>query len=38
MGMSDGTEEKTHSRWRLHFGNRSSESDGVIGNVTSAPR
>jgi bisphosphoglycerate-independent phosphoglycerate mutase (AlkP superfamily) len=38
MGMSDGTEEKTHSRWRLHLGNRPSESDGAIGNVTSAPR
>jgi hypothetical protein len=38
MGMSDGTEEKTHSRWRLHLGNRPSESDGVIGNVTSPPR
>ena len=38
MGMSDGTEEKTHSRWRLHLGNRPSEPDGAIGNVTSAPR
>ena len=25
IGMSDGTEEKTHSRWRLHLGNRPSD-------------
>jgi hypothetical protein len=38
IGMSDGTEEKSHSRWRLHLGNRSSDSDGAIGNVPSTPR
>ena len=38
IGMSDGTEEKTHSRWRLHLGNRPSDSDGAIGNAPPAPR
>lgn len=37
-GVSDGTEEKAHSRWRLHLGNRPSDSDGALGNVPSAPR
>jgi hypothetical protein len=38
IGISDGTEEKSHSRWRLHLGNRPSDSDGAIGNVPSTPR
>jgi hypothetical protein len=38
IGMSDGTEERTHSRWRLHLGNRPSDSDGAIGNAPPAPR
>jgi hypothetical protein len=28
-GMSDGAEEKIPSRWRLHLGNRPSESDSA---------
>jgi hypothetical protein len=28
-GMSEGSEEKIHSRWRLHLGNRPSDSDGA---------
>lgn len=36
--ISEGTEEKTPSRWRLHLSNRPSDSDGAIGNVPSAPR
>ena len=38
MGMSDGGEERPHSRWRLHIGNRPSDSDGAVGDVPSAPR
>jgi hypothetical protein len=38
IGMTDGTEERTHSRWRLHLGNRSSDSDSAMGNIPSAPR
>ena len=37
-GASDGTEEKPHSRWRLHLGNRPSELDGAIGNLPSVSR
>lgn len=38
IGMSDGTEEETHSRWRLHLGNRPSDSDLTTGNVPPTPR
>jgi len=29
VGMSEASEEKIHSRWRLHLGNRPSDSDGA---------
>jgi hypothetical protein len=29
IGMSEGAEEKIHSRWRLHLGNRPSDADGA---------
>jgi hypothetical protein len=38
IGVSDGTEEKPHSRWRLHLGNRPSELDGSIGSPPSGSR
>jgi hypothetical protein len=31
-------EERSHSRWRLHLGNRPSDSDGAIDNVPIAGR
>jgi len=38
LGASDGGEEKTHSRWRLHLGNRPSDSESAAGNPPPAPR
>jgi hypothetical protein len=38
MGASDGGEEKTHSRWRLHLGNRPSDVDSAAGNAPPASR
>jgi hypothetical protein len=38
IGMSDSNEERPHSRWRLHLGNRPTESDGATGNVAPIPR
>jgi hypothetical protein len=35
---SDGFDEKPHSRWRLHLGNRPSDVDGAMGNAPSVPR
>ena len=37
-GTNDGIDEKPHSRWRLHLGNRPTDSDGALGTVPSAPR
>jgi hypothetical protein len=34
--ISDGSEEKIHSRWRLHLGSRLSDADDAIGNIPSA--
>ena len=33
--ISDGSEEKIPSRWRLHLGSRPSDADGAIGNIQS---
>jgi hypothetical protein len=38
VGISDGSEEKTHSRWRLNLGSRPSDADGVTANIASMPR
>jgi hypothetical protein len=38
IGVSGDGEERSHSRWRLHLGNRTSDSDGAIGNVAPASR
>lgn len=38
IGMGDGGEEKPHSRWRLHLGNRPSDPEAAIGNIVSTPR
>jgi hypothetical protein len=35
---SDGFDEKPHSRWRLHLGNRPSDVDGAMGNAPSVSR
>jgi hypothetical protein len=37
-GVSDSGEEKTHSRWRLHLGNRPSDSESATGSPPPAPR
>jgi hypothetical protein len=37
-GMNDGTDEKPHSRWRLHLGKGPTDLDGSITNVPSGTR
>lgn len=37
-GISEGSEEKPHSRWRLHLANRPSDLDGSIGNIPTVSR
>lgn len=36
--VSEGSEEKPHSRWRLHLSNRPSDSDGSIGSIPTVSR
>ncbi|MBV9685788.1 MAG: hypothetical protein JO096_01075 [Alphaproteobacteria bacterium] len=36
--ISDGSEEKAPSRWRLHLGNRPLDLDGSIGNTPTVSR
>jgi hypothetical protein len=38
IGVGSDGEERSHSRWRLHLGNRTPDADGAIGNVPSASR
>jgi hypothetical protein len=38
IGVSSDGEERSHSRWRLHLGNRTLDADGAIGNVSPASR
>jgi hypothetical protein len=37
-GMNDGTDEKPHSRWRLHLGKGPTDLDGSISNLPSGTR
>ena len=36
--VTEGSEEKPHSRWRLHLANRPSDLDGSIGNMPTVSR
>ena len=36
--ISEGNEEKPHSRWRLHLANRPSDLDGSIGSIPTVSR
>lgn len=36
--IGEGSDEKPHSRWRLHLGNRPSDLDGSIGNIPTVSR
>ncbi len=38
IGFAEVSEEKPHSRWRLHLGNRPSDSDATAGNIPPALR